>query len=276
MLSTRLACVRYLNTQPLINGLDRMQGLTLLPCVPSAIADMVSRGEADIGLASIVDAVSVEPPLALLPSGMIGCDGPTLTVRIFSSVPIDRITSLHADTDSHTSVILARLVLSTRFGITPEIVPHTIGSPWPDAVLLIGDKVVTNHPPEARYPYQVDLGEAWHSMTGLPFVYAMWMCRADAARSPAVALAASILDRQLRHNLGRMEWIVRTHAPAAGWPIDLARHYLGDLLRYQVGDRERAAVEKFLSMAARQGMLPARPPIWADLASKHGQIVTPR
>ncbi len=267
MLSTRVACVRYLNTQPLINGLDRVQGLTLLPTVPASIADMVASGQAEVGLASIVDAVTTEPPLALLPVGMIGCDGPTLTVRIFSSVPIDRITTLHADTESHTSVILARLILSTRYGIAPDLVRHEAAAdPWPDSVLLIGDKVVTRHPPDARYAHQLDLGEAWHEMTGLPFVYAMWMCRLDAAESPAVRLIASLLDRQLRHNLGRMEWIAKTHAPAAGWPLELARRYLSEFLRYSVGQREREAVERFVSMAAAKGLLPGTGIRWAPVS----------
>ena len=42
------------------------------------------------------------------------------------------------------------------------------------SVLLIGDKVVTDAPPEERYPYQMDLGAAWKELTGLPFVYAVW------------------------------------------------------------------------------------------------------
>jgi len=265
----RVACVRYLNTQPLIHGLDRVQGLTLLPCVPSAIGAMVARGEADVGLASIVDAVTIEPPLALLPVGMIGCDGPTLTVRIFSAVPIDRIAILHADTDSHTSVVLARLILLKVYGVGPEVESHGPGDAddpsrdprLPESVLLIGDKVVTDHPPAARYPYQLDLGEAWHTLTGLPFVYAMWMCRADHAESSTIALARSLLERQLRHNLGRLEWLVAHHSPRSGWPLDLARRYLGTLLRYEVGPRERTALATFFAMAVASGLLPDRRPI---------------
>jgi len=265
MQPTRIACVRYLNTQPLINGLDRVQGLTLLPAVPSAIGAMVASGDADVGLASIVDAVTVNPSLSLIPVGMIGSDGPTLTVRIFSSVPIDRITVLHADTESHTSVVLAQLILGTRYGIRPTITPHNpaVGDAWPAAVLLIGDKVVTNHPPESHFPHQLDLGEAWHSLTGLPFVYAMWMCRSAEVDTPAIRLASSLLDRQLRHNLGRMEWITTTQAPLCGWPIDLARRYLGQYLRFQVGEREQAAATEFFRRAAAHKLLPERVPQWA-------------
>ncbi len=124
MQPVRIAAVRYLNTAPLIEGLDKVQGLTVIPAIPSVIADMVKSGQADLGLASIVDVVglpgSEDPELTLVPVGMIGCDGPTLTVRLFSAVPLGKITTLHADTDSHTSVILAQLLLHKLHGIRPK------------------------------------------------------------------------------------------------------------------------------------------------------------
>src|ERR1043165_2706940 len=116
----KIACVRYLNTVPLIEGLDKLAACELIPTVPSRIAGLVESGEADIGLASVIDAAQKD--LALLPMGMIGCDGPTLTVRLFSEVPLDQIDTVHADTDSHTSVILCRLLLARLHGQRPRIV----------------------------------------------------------------------------------------------------------------------------------------------------------
>jgi len=274
MLATRVAAVRYLNTAPLIEGLEKLQGLTLLPTVPSRIADMVIVREADVGLCSIVDCIASDTPLALLPVGMIGCDGPTLTVRLFSSVPFEQVTTLSADTDSHTSVILAQVLLRKLYNITPRVasfhvrerLPVHAGSgddPWPQSLLMIGDKVVTDSPPAVRFSHQLDLGEAWKKLTGLPFVYAMWMCRADRMQEPAIANAASLLDRQRRHNATRLDWIVQTRAPLAQWPIDLATQYVGELLRYNVGLREREAVAMFLQMASELNLLPNRQPTWA-------------
>jgi chorismate dehydratase len=51
----------------------------------------------------------------------------------------------------------------------------------PEAVLLIGDKVVD--PTRAGYAYEVDLGGAWRQMTGLPFVFAVWASPEPAART---------------------------------------------------------------------------------------------
>ncbi|MEX2219978.1 MAG: menaquinone biosynthesis protein [Phycisphaerales bacterium] len=264
----RIACVRYLNTVPLIEGLEKLQGVALLPTIPSRIAGMVAGGEADVGLVSLVDAVRSPVPLALLPCGMIGCDGPTLTVRLFSSVPLAEVRTLHADTDSHTSVVLARVLLDRLFGARPEVAGFDAGrgsrEDWPETVLLIGDKVVTNAPPAERYPHQLDLGEAWKGLTGLPFVYAVWMCRADRAGEPPIATAAAVLDRQRRHNRGRLAWIVANAAAEHRWPLDLAQRYLGSLLRYEVGEREREAAARFVQEASALRLVEERGLVWAE------------
>lgn len=278
----RIACVQYLNSAPLVEGLDKLDGFTLTPAVPADIAPMVRRGEADIGLASTIDALG-EPELAILPAGMIGCDGPTLTVRLFSSVPLAEVSTVCADADSHTSVALARVLLAERFGVTPRFVPFNAmerfalggeqvehdADGWPRCLLLIGDKVVTHSPPAVRYPHQLDLGEAWKALTGLPFVYAAWQCRADAVASDEgrrrMALASAMLDRQRRHNVTRLDWLVQQWAPRARWPVDLAQRYIGELLRYDMGPREREAVGKFFELCAAHGITTAVAPRFADV-----------
>ncbi len=285
----RLACVRYLNTAPLIEGLEKVAGLTLIPAVPAMISGLVLRGEADLGLCSVVDCVGLaeapDPNLCLVPAGMIGCDGPTLTVRIFSAVPFDRVTTLHADTDSHTSVILAQLILARKFQVRPALIgfdarervattPHApvaapmdLESSWPQTVLLIGDKVVTDCPPQSRYPYQLDLGECWKELTGLPFAYAVWMCRREDIDSPKTRLAAAMLDRQRRRNAMRLGWVIARREPTSHWPSDQAEHYLRTLLRFEVGPRETEAISRFLAEAADMGLTAQREPCWAPLAN---------
>ena len=284
----KVAAVSYLNTAPLIEGLDAWDGIEMVRSVPAGIGEMVARGEADFGLASIVDFAKFNDceggGLVMIPAGMIGCEGPTLTVRLFSSVPIEEITSVHADTDSHTSVILCNLVLKSM-GVNAAFVDFDVrervasgdGSEhtenpidpnadgWPEAVLMIGDKVVTGSPAAVRYPHQVDLGQAWHEMTGLPFVYAVWMCRADRVEDEDIRSGALVLERTMLRNRMRIDWIVMNHAKRLGWPTDLAQRYIGELLRFKVDDRAQRAVEVFLSNAADAGLVDHVDPKWMEL-----------
>ncbi len=270
----RLGCPRYLNTAPLTEGLERLDGVELTLSVPSQIGQMLASGQVDVGLCSVADAAMLPVPVAMLPVGAIGCDGPTLTVRLFSSVPLGEIRRVHADSDSRTSVVLCQLVLAEMFSVEPTVVafdarrPVAVGGARgvehdrPDAILLIGDKVVADGPRDERYRHQLDLGEAWKRMTGLPFVYAVWMCRASEADSAKVRMAGAVLDRQRRRNAMRLEWLARARARDHRWPVETALWYLGSLLRYEVGPRERLAVDTFLSKSADAGLLPRREAAW--------------
>ena len=289
----RVAYVQYLNTLPLVEGLGALRGVECMTAVPSRLAGMLIAGEVDVALASVIDAAK-NPGLVLVPAGMIGCDGPTLTVRLFSKVPWERVTVLHADTDSHTSVVLAQVILAKRFGVRPAVVdfdaPHHDVGPvgaltavgpaaagptmvgaqaWPETALMIGDKIVTDPPPAGVYEYELDLGEEWKALTGLPFVYAMWMCRgadvaAGAAKRAAIIALGAMLDRQRRRNTMRTEWLIERYSQQHGWPAELARRYVTEYLRYAVGEREREAVGVFIGYARELGLVGGTAPGWVE------------
>lgn len=288
----RVGCVSYLNTRPLIEGLDVLESIELVPAVPSNLIDTLTSRQTDIALISVFDATQAAEPLSILPVGMIGSDGPTLTVRLFSAHPLDRITRVHADTDSHTSVRLCKLLLRELHGIDAEIVDYDAReripvaraadqdatddrdalAEWPDALLLIGDKVVTDSPPAVRYPHQLDLGGAWKDMTGLPFVYAAWMCLAERAGERPIQLAAAALDRQRRHNKTRLDQIATDRARDHRWPADLARKYLGSYLRYDLDAPALSGLDRFFEMLASKNAAPNKPTM-VDLGaalSDHG------
>jgi len=269
MTAIRVACVRYLNTAPLVEGLEGVEGLELIPAAPAEIVGLLERGKADVGLASLIDAGRSERPLAVLGAGMIGSDGPTRTVRLFSRVPLSEIGRVHVDAESHTSAVLCEVLLRERHGISPEFEPFDAaggaGSDLaPDAMVLIGDKVVLSPPSADDYPHELDLGLGWRELTGLPMVYAAWMCPLEEASTEAMRLGASLLDRQRRRNLARLPWLASKWAGARGWPEDLAHEYLGRLLRYDLDERARRGAERFMELAGVGRALPGEF-VWADL-----------
>ena len=239
---TRIAAVQFLNTISLIEGLETWNGCTLTKAIPSRIAQMLVDNQADIGLASIVDAADPQNDLALIPAGMIGCDGPTLTVRLFSSVPPEQITRVHADKAEF-------VPYDARERMSDDDAPTNPDEAWPETLLLIGDKVVVDSPPAVRYPHQIDLGEAWHTLTGLPFVYACWMCRRADLGTPMVDEASAMLERVRLRNTQRLDWL---------------REYIGELLKFNLDDRARQAVAVFFDKLRAHALIDARQPVWHE------------
>ena len=251
----RVGSVSFLNAKPLIYGLDAASGVRLELDVPSRLLNGLLEDRYDVALLPVIDYQRM-PGLRLLTSGGIGCDGPTLTVRIFSPVPVEQVRTLACDTDSHTSVGLARVVLSKLYGTRPRFVELSSGVVKDDttALLLIGDKVVCEEP--QGLPHQLDLGEAWKRLTGLPFVFAAWIARGgvDLRDLP------DQLDRAKRDGLAHLDEIVARHAVPRGWPADVARRYLAEHLQFDVGPDQLRAIRLFHRYAVEVGFLdhPAR------------------
>lgn len=256
----RLGVVSFVNTAPFIEGLEKLADVVLEPTVPSRLADGLESGAWDVALCSSIDYQRSAAELVILPGGILGSDGATMTVRLFAQRPLAELRRVHCDVDSHTSVALLRILLHDRTGIDPECIPFdaragraALDGGEPEAMLLIGDKVVTAAPPAARYPHQLDLGEAWREWTGLPFVFALWLARADA--DPArIALASALLDRQRRRNARRLGRIVARRAVPIGWPADLARRYLAERIDFAETPAHRAGLEAFWEKARALGL----------------------
>src|SRR5688572_12720402 len=97
---SRIGCVSFLNSKPLIDGPEGDDALDVRFDVPSRLLDDLLSREVDIALCPVVDYQTSPVALSVVPVGGVGCDGPTLTVRLFSRRPLDRISLIHADTDS--------------------------------------------------------------------------------------------------------------------------------------------------------------------------------
>ena len=245
----RIASVSFINARPLICGLEMQRDVHLQLAVPSALLQLLEEDRADVGLLPTIDYQRAGG-LVVLRAGGIASDGPTLTVRIFSRVPMKQVRSLACDPDSHTSVALARIILSQRYNLHVELCDLSRASDSPEqARLLIGDKVVCEEP--AGFPYQLDLGQEWKAMTGLPFVFAAWMARPNA---DLPALNAKLVEAKERGR-GQIDQIIEKHAAPRGWPAELARQYLTSNLQFDIGPREIQAIEQFHAMAVELGII---------------------
>lgn len=260
--TVKLGVVSFLNTLPMIDGLENLKDIELKFTVPSCLIDQLLSDEVEIALCSTIDFQNSPEPLVIIPCGILGCDGPTLTVRLYSSVPIHQLEHVYCDTDSHTSIILLRILLRELYEIDPEIIDYNAREhvaenkpvEWPEAMLLIGDKVVTDSPPAVRYPHQLDLGAAWVNMTELPFVFAAWMAKKTTSLE-RLRPAALALDRQRRANAMCLDRIISRNVNSRHWPDDLARKYLGEYLSYEWTSKRQEGLELFFKMSKKHKLI---------------------
>jgi chorismate dehydratase len=243
----RVASVIYFNSKPLIEELADDPEIELSLAVPARLIDDLQNGQTDVALLPVIDLLRLEGA-RIIPAGGIGCDGPTLTVRVFSRVPLDEVTELACDVESHTSVALARVLLAEVYGTRPEFKAYRAGeTSEPETILIIGDKVVCDEPQD--YPHQMDLGEAWKRLTGLPFVFAVWTARqgVDLRDLPLRLTTAK------QTGLRKIDQLVEQYAVPAGWPRELAKKYLTSHLVFDVGPAQLEGIKRFLSLAVKHG-----------------------
>ena len=168
----------YLNTKPLIYGFEKgmmKEEVELVMDYPANIASMLLNDEIDIGLVP----VAVLPALKeyhLISDYCIACDGEVASVCLFSEVPINEIETILLDYQSKTSVALLKILLKDHWNINPKLVDTSSGYELSientTGGLVIGDRALAQRN-QSKYCY--DLGVAWKELTGLPFVFAVWV-----------------------------------------------------------------------------------------------------
>jgi chorismate dehydratase len=259
----RIVSVPYLNAAPLVwgfrNGSLRSQA-DLSEAPPARIASLLERGLADVGLLPIVETQRLDGCRTIGGMGIASLRR-ARSVLLVSRVPLPSIRSVALDASSRTSAALLKVVLRAR-GL--EGVSFTEAEPaFPamlqgrDAALLIGDPALRA---DTRGCEVLDLAEAWHALTGLPFVFAAWTAR------PGLPLTDEAIERfetSRREGVARTGEIARRASAELGLSAADLERYLTENIRYAIGSEEERGAELFLRRAHDAGLIaPPRPVAW--------------
>jgi chorismate dehydratase len=215
--------------------------------IPAGCADQVASGAADIGIVPSFELTRQD--LEIIPGSGIASHGPVRSILLISTRPAAEIRTLAADNSSRTSVELARVILSRKYGNQPTILREDPNLDAmlrvADAALIIGDPALRIDP--ARLPYRVyDLGDEWTGMTGLPMVFAVWAARPGIVTRE---VAAAFRD-SCRYGREHLEDLVRIESARREFPPDLVRDYLSHHIVHELGDRDYEGMRLFLEYAA--------------------------
>jgi len=252
--AVRIGAVTYLNSKPLIEGLNELLPEAELSLdYPSRLAEDLEAGQLDVALVPSIEVLR-HADYEIVSDACVATRGPVMSVKLYSRVPLGEIQSLALDAGSRTSAALARIMLQERFGVSPRLEPlpfeRSLSSTQTNAVLLIGDRAM--HVPVEPFAATWDLGEEWLRWTGLPFVFAVW-----AAKSRTdLGLVEEALGRARDLGIERAAEIARRESSHLGISEMTAYDYLTKNLHFRLGPAERSGLRLFSELSARLGLAP--------------------
>ncbi len=244
----RIGAVNYLNTKPLLYGMQDaafLQKHELVLDYPAHIGEMLLAGTVDVGLIPVA-MLSGLPAYTIVSDYAIAADYDVASVCLFSEVPIDKIETIYLDYQSRSSVALLKILMREFWGIHPQLVEakdESFRTKIKDtaAALVIGDRAFEQR---RLSTYVYDLAGEWRAMTGLPFVFAAWVSLVpmspdwkesfDAANAAGLQMLDVIAEQQ--------------KYPA----FDLMKYYTHHIAYYFNAER-RKGMEKFLEMMRLSG-----------------------
>lgn len=251
----QVGAVRYLNTKPLVYGLERFApDARLVYDVPSRLADDLAAGRLDVALIPAVEFFRGRG-YSIVSDACIACRGPVLSVKLFCRKAFDDIRTVALDDGSRTSAALVRILLKERFGLEPALerlpIEASLDATGADAILLIGDRAM--YSPPGNFAAVWDLGDEWNRWARLPFVFAMWTAR------PGVDTGELDLALRAARDAGvaALEEIAQREAAPLGLTQPQCLAYLRDNLHFYLGDHELRGLELFYERAVSMGLAPA-------------------
>jgi chorismate dehydratase len=171
--------IDYANVYPIFHQLNKYSEYKFVKGVPSFLNTALREGVIDLSPCSSIEYAKSSDDYILIPGISISSTTEVKSVMLYSSVPIDELGNkkVYLTAESGTSVVLVKILFNEVYGFQPEFTDTLEGS---DAKVLIGDKALFElYNGENNFVY--DLCTLWNKFTGLPFVFALWTARKDAA-----------------------------------------------------------------------------------------------
>jgi chorismate dehydratase len=251
----RVAASSYLNSAPLIwsfqRGPHRRQVRLLTDAAPARCADLLARGRVEAALTPVIEYQRL-PEVAVVPGVCVGARREVQSVVLVTrGAELEDVQSVALDASSRTSSALVEVILREFFGREPRLSPSEPNLAemlrTSDAALVIGDPAMT-FPREGLRVY--DLAALWRELTGLGFVFALWVAGEGAGdRVRAVDFAGA-----------RDEGVSRIEEIAAGYESELGRPraelvaYLRENVCFEIDADMRAGLELFFRLAHKHGV----------------------
>ncbi|MBE7438775.1 MAG: menaquinone biosynthesis protein [Spirochaetales bacterium] len=247
----RIGLVSFLNARPLDYGIRKSGAHEITVATPSALVDLLLKGEIDTALISSVECLR-HPQLYTCPDVGVASAGPVDSILYFEKPSPAFLSSppgiIYVDRGSRSSVALIQTLMAQKFGFLPQTISEDPGlipgrvKERSSAGLLIGDNALAfaDSPQSGGFIIK-DLGAWWQESEGLPFVYALW--------AGNQSLDPDFFKDSLTEGLGHIEEI------ASESSYSKSLQYLKERLHFQLAESDHAGLERFREHLRRWQLL---------------------
>lgn len=261
----RLGDITYSNCFPVHARLidqPRTGDPRMVPGIPSLLNKLLRSGEIDVAPCSSIEYALSPEQYRIFPDLVIGSRGPVRSILFLSRLNPSDLTgrTVALPTASATSVVLLKILLHLRWGVTPNFTWFDQETTNPflfraDAALFIGD-VALRTSLHDRMLYRFDLGEVWFKATGLPFAFAVWQASGGTPKQLR-KLHALLLESRSYATVHRSE-LARRYSDRFGLEASALEQYWADL-SYELDDAAIEGLRSFYRLAAEIGEIPFSP-----------------
>jgi chorismate dehydratase len=260
--------IHYANCTPIFTALAAhfdCSGYRFVPGVPAQLNALLRSGGLDLSPSSSIEYAQAHQEYCLLPELSISAIGPVKSVLLFSRVPIEELdgATVGLSAESDTSVNLLKVLLARRYGLKNSFErtrkPLAEALDHYPALLLIGDAALKGAALTGDWRIY-DLGELWHEFTGLPFVFALWIVRRNAAREKGAELAALGRDLVAAKQVAYASYaqIAASCAERAWLSSDALVDYW-QTISYELTPAHLEGARCFFRHAFEMGLIPSEP-----------------
>ncbi len=236
-----------LNFEPFYIDMER-RGLVLhnrsLKDVPQALRD----GEIDAGPVSLADSFALEDICVPVSGFCLAAANRAGSNLLYSKKPMEELsqaTIAAATNDSTTRKLFQVLLAQKQNGNADSFVEM---SEEHDAFVISGDDALRRRRGARGYGHRYDLGEEWHTMTGLPFVFARWMARKEMGEDEML-LVEDTLYVGLEDGVDSLFHLSEPKDHLLMMARDVVEYIIG--YRYFVGLSERKSIDLFKEYLAK-------------------------
>jgi chorismate dehydratase len=268
----RVAAINFLNPAPLMWDFEHPpleDSLALRYQIdrmtPSECAAALLSGSADIGLVPIA-SLATNPSLRILPGCTIASKGRVRSLLLVrrANHPLSTLGVVAADMASRTTLAYAHILFHMWGNPAVPFMPLAADLDFmldrADAAILIGDPALMALEERANRFERTgeeliyhDLAAEWHSVTGLPFVSAIW------GVAPGCALDDKVADDFIQsrdHGLQHIDALVTEWSARLPLPEQTIQSYLTTNIHYILDEECIEGMKGFFRRAAEYGVLP--------------------